>query len=76
MNKPLAGTATVTLDGMSINVGATFRYSVGDKRRESLTGMSGIHGFKETYVPPFMTYKKLEFWLLQADKLKRRKKDG
>lgn len=53
-NRPLAGTATVTLDGMSVYVAGTFRYSVGNKKRETLPGMDGIHGFKETYVPPFI----------------------
>lgn len=52
--RPLAGTATVTLDGVSVNVAGTFRYRVGNKNRETLTGMSGIHGFKETFVPPYI----------------------
>lgn len=54
MTRALAGTATVTLDGVSISVGGTFRYRIGRKNRETLTGMSGIHGFKETYVPPYI----------------------
>ncbi|EFH2659430.1 phage tail tube protein [Escherichia coli] len=50
----LAGTCTVTIDGVSVNVAGTFRYSVGEIERETLTGMSGIHGFKESYKAPFI----------------------
>lgn len=54
MSGSLAGTATLTLDGMSVNVGGTFRYSIGNKTRETLTGMSGIHGYRETFRAPFI----------------------
>lgn len=50
----LAGTCTVTVDGVSVNVAGSFRYSVGTKQRETLTGMSGIHGFRESWVAPFI----------------------
>lgn len=50
----IAGTCTVTVDGVSVNVGGSFKYSVGTKQRETLTGMSGVHGFKESYVAPYI----------------------
>lgn len=50
----LAGTCTVTVDGMSVNVAGSFKYSVGEKERETLTGMSGVHGFKESYKAPYI----------------------
>ncbi|UMR99565.1 phage tail tube protein [Escherichia coli] len=50
----IAGTCTVTVNGVSVNVGGSFRYAVSSKRRETLTGMSGIHGFKESYVASFI----------------------
>ncbi len=50
----LAGTCTVTIDGVSVNVGGSFKYSVGETERETLTGMSGIHGFKESYKAPYI----------------------
>ncbi|HAX5205293.1 TPA: phage tail protein [Escherichia coli] len=53
-NNAIAGTCTVTVDGMSVNVAGSFRYSVGEKERETLTGMSGVHGFKESYKAPYI----------------------
>lgn len=48
----LAGTASVTVDGATYLVSANFKYSPGKKTRESLTGMDGVHGYKEKYRAP------------------------
>lgn len=44
----LAGTATVTADGVSYAVVGDFSYRVAKFTRETLKGMDGVHGFKET----------------------------
>lgn len=54
MSNFLAGTATVTIDGVSVMVAGSFRYSVSKRNRSSLTGMSGIHGYKEVNVTPYI----------------------
>jgi len=43
----LAGTASVTIDGKTYLVSANFKYSPGTVTRETLTGMDGVHGYKE-----------------------------
>ena len=54
MSRPLSGTATVTLDGMSVHVAGTCRYSVSKKSRTTQKGLSGVHGYKETLEPGFI----------------------
>ena len=54
MSRALAGTATVTLDGMSVNVAGTCRYLVCKKKRSTLKGMSGVHGYKEEHTQGFI----------------------
>ncbi|HDR9036122.1 phage tail tube protein [Burkholderia arboris] len=48
----LAGTASVSVDGQTYMVSANFKYSPGKKTRESLTGMDGVHGYKEKWRAP------------------------
>ncbi|QCR38945.1 phage tail tube protein [Nissabacter sp. SGAir0207] len=43
----LAGTAKVTVDGLTIMVAGNFKYSPSTVKRETLTGMDGVHGYKE-----------------------------
>lgn len=47
----LAGTANVTVDGVTIMVAGDFEYTPSKVKRETLTGMDGVHGYKETPIP-------------------------
>lgn len=47
----IAGTANVTVDGVTIMVAGDFEYSPSKVKRETLTGMDGVHGYKEKPVP-------------------------
>jgi len=47
----LAGTAYVTIDGRSHQLVGEFAYRVTQGTRETLKGMDGVHGFKETPEP-------------------------
>ncbi|PWI81123.1 phage tail protein [Enterobacter sp. CGMCC 5087] len=51
----LAGTAYVSVDGSTIMVGGQFKYATGRVKRETLIGMDGIHGYKETFVAPYIS---------------------
>jgi len=51
----LAGTANVTIDGLTIMVAGNFKYSPSTVKRETLTGMDSVHGYKETPVPGFIS---------------------
>lgn len=51
----LAGTAYVSVDGMTIMVVGQFKYSTGRVKRETLIGMDGVHGYKETFVAPYIS---------------------
>lgn len=51
----LAGTAEVTVDGLSVMVAGDFKYSPSKVKRETLTGMDGVHGYKETPIPGFIS---------------------
>lgn len=46
----LAGTAYVTVDGVSIMVAGQFQYRPSGVERASLVGMDGVHGYSEN--PP------------------------
>ncbi|MHA3574136.1 phage tail tube protein [Yersinia enterocolitica] len=46
----LAGTAYVTVDGITVMVAGQFKYSPSKVKRETVMGMDGIHGYKETVV--------------------------
>ncbi|WP_410015807.1 phage tail tube protein [Sodalis sp. C49] len=51
----LAGTAYVTVDGLTIMVAGQFKYSPSKMKRDTLTGMDGVHGYKETPNAPFIS---------------------
>lgn len=51
----IAGTAYVSVDGQTIPVAGQFKYSVGRVKRETLIGMDGIHGTKESFVAPYIS---------------------
>ena len=42
----LAGTAYVTVDGVSVMVEGSFKYQPSTVNRSTLTGMDGVHGYK------------------------------
>lgn len=44
----LAGTAYVTVDGITVMVAGSFKYSPSRVKRETVMGMDGVHGYKET----------------------------
>ncbi|EOX5557261.1 phage tail tube protein [Yersinia enterocolitica] len=48
----LAGTAYVTVDGITVMVAGQFKYSPSKVKRETVMGMDGIHGYKETVAAP------------------------
>ncbi|WP_274371910.1 phage tail tube protein, partial [Morganella morganii] len=50
----LAGTAHVSVNGMSIMVAADFKYSPSTVTRETLTGMDFVHGYKEKPVAGYI----------------------
>ena len=47
----LAGTAFVTVGGLTIMVAGKFKYRPSKVKRTTLTGMDGVHGYKEEFVP-------------------------
>ncbi|EFJ8793615.1 phage tail protein [Escherichia coli] len=51
MSDLLAGTASVTVGGLTIMVAGKFKYRPSKKKRTTLTGMDGVHGYKEEYIP-------------------------
>ncbi|EML7933209.1 TPA: phage tail tube protein [Providencia rettgeri] len=53
----LAGTAYVTVNGLSIMVVGDFTYSPSTVKRETLTGMDFVHGYKEKPNPGFISCK-------------------
>lgn len=44
----LAGTATLTVDGVSVKLVGKFKYRPSKVKRETMTGMDIVHGYKET----------------------------
>jgi hypothetical protein len=48
----LAGTASVTVDGATYLVEGGFKYNPSTFSRESLTGMDGVHGYKQKFIAP------------------------
>lgn len=46
----IAGTASVVVDGVTIMVAGKFKYRPSKVKRETLTGMDRVHGYKETPV--------------------------
>ncbi|WP_289992141.1 phage tail tube protein [Photorhabdus laumondii] len=53
----LAGTAYVTVDGISIMVAGDFTWSPSTVTRETLTGMDYVHGYKEKPQAGFISCK-------------------
>ncbi|WGL96299.1 phage tail tube protein [Arsenophonus nasoniae] len=51
----LAGTAYVTVNGISIMVAGDFTYSPSRVTRETLVGMDSVHGYKEKPNAPFIS---------------------
>lgn len=51
MNNLLAGTASVTVGGLTIMVAGKFKYRPSKLKRTTLSGMDGVHGYKDEYVP-------------------------
>lgn len=51
----LAGTASFSVDGVNYRLAAQAKYSPSSVKRETLTGMDGVHGFKETPIPGFIS---------------------
>ena len=51
----LAGTAFVTTNGVSIMVAGQFKFSPSKLKRETLTGMDYVHGYKEKPSAPFIS---------------------
>lgn len=51
----LAGTASVTINGVTIMVVGQFKYSPSKVKRESLTGMDRVHGYKEKPIAPYIS---------------------
>ncbi|MBN3852009.1 phage tail protein [Paraburkholderia sp. Ac-20340] len=52
----LAGTASLTVDGTTYMVTGDFKYKPGSKKRESLSGMDSVHGYKEKPSPPYISF--------------------
>ena len=52
----IAGTAFISVDGKSYNVIGEGTYAPTGGSRETLTGQSGIHGFKEMSKPGFISW--------------------
>lgn len=51
----LAGTAYVTVDGVSVMVVGQFKYRPSKVERTTLTGMDSVHGYKEKPVPSYIS---------------------
>lgn len=52
----LAGTANVTINGVAYLLQGDLSWSPTQNKQESLTGMDGYHGVKQTPVAPFMEF--------------------
>jgi hypothetical protein len=52
----LAGTAQITVDGNSYMLEGSAKYSPSTVKRETLMGMDGYHGVKETPVPGSISF--------------------
>jgi len=52
----LAGTAAVTVDGVTTMVAGDFKYSPSTVKRETMAGQDGVQGYKETPVAGFIAW--------------------
>lgn len=55
-NGLLAGTASLSIDGTTYMITADFKYKPASRKRESLSGMDGVHGYKESISPPYISF--------------------
>lgn len=51
----LAGTAYVTVNGVTVMVEGSFKYQPAKVNRTSLVGMDGVHGYKEKPVASYIS---------------------
>lgn len=51
----LAGTAYVTVNGVTVMVEGSFKYQAAKVNRTSLVGMDGVHGYKEKPVASYIS---------------------
>lgn len=51
----LAGTAYVTVDGVTVMVVGQFKYRPSKVERTTLTGMDSVHGYKEKPIPGYIS---------------------
>ncbi|EKM0565649.1 phage tail tube protein [Escherichia coli] len=51
----LAGTVYVTVNGVTVMVEGSFKYQVSKVNRTTLSGMDGVHGYKEKPVAPYIS---------------------
>jgi len=72
----LAGTAYVTCDGITVMVAGQFKYSPSITKRETLTGMDGVHGYRETPNAPYIAGQLRDSGLQQSDQCHRRRRVG
>lgn len=54
-SRRLAGVAYFTVDGVSYMLAGDFSYSPSQVKRETISGMDGVHGYKETPIPGFIS---------------------
>jgi hypothetical protein len=54
-SRRLAGVAYFTVDGVSCMLAGDFSYSPAQVKRETISGMDGVHGYKETPIPGFIS---------------------
>ena len=50
----IAGTTTIIADNMQLSLKGSITLAVSDNERESVMGLDGRHGWKETKVTPFV----------------------
>lgn len=52
----LAGTASLTVDGTTYMITGDFKYKPASKKRETLSGMDRVHGYKEKPSAPYISF--------------------
>lgn len=53
-NNIVGGIAFIRIDGLQYKVRGNAKYSTAASERESVAGMDGVHGYKETVKVPFV----------------------
>ncbi|EHH68379.1 phage tail tube protein [Gluconobacter morbifer] len=51
-----AGTVSVEIEGIAVDVASELTYDATTKKREVLTGQSGVQGYSETPKPGFISF--------------------